>query len=45
MMTVVPAWKLAELLDREELARGRIDQSEKLREEEAQNPSPREPQD
>jgi len=40
MMAVVPAWKLAELLDREELARERIDQAEKLREEEPQNPSP-----
>jgi hypothetical protein len=40
MMAVVPAWKLAELLDGEELARERAATAKKLREEEAENPPP-----
>jgi hypothetical protein len=40
MMAVVPAWKLAELLDGEELARNRANSAKKLREEEGKNPSP-----
>jgi hypothetical protein len=35
MMSVVPAWKLAELLDKEEFARERADKTETLREEES----------
>jgi hypothetical protein len=45
MMAMVPAWKLAELLDGEELARERAATAKKLREEEAENPSPPATQD
>jgi hypothetical protein len=45
MMAVVPAWKLAELLDTEELARDRANSAKKLREEEGKNPSPPAAQD
>jgi hypothetical protein len=45
MMAVVPAWKLAELLDSEEFAKERGDRANKLREEEAEHPSPPATQD
>jgi hypothetical protein len=45
MMAAVPAWRLAELLDKEELARERATRAEKLREEERKNPSPTATQD